>query len=323
MKKPEWMPKKNSSGLPFKPVKSKIKAEGAGLMHLYELAEKDKALAKNLFLSLESHFGKGKDLIYGNFLEANVFFIDKKGEIEIELENSVAMNFFVVRENAELFLVSRAGENSFFFNNIILGKNADAKVSTLKERCNHCSCFQSSKLGESASLVSASFWSGRGNRSSSAELSGKNSRYQCMDMALSDDSEKAHLNSVSKSTAPGTFSRLVMRGVVKDHSEMRFRGMVKAGKKADKTNGSLEQNLLVLNDGASAEAEPLLEIENNQSECEHSAAVHSVDERKLFYLQSRGLSRRRALTTVVAGFMHSALSGVEDKKMRKLFIPFE
>ena len=74
---------------------------------------------------------------------------------------------------------------------------------------------------------------------------------------------------------------------------------------------------MLLNPGARADANPQLEIENNDVRSSHSASVGQMSEDKLFYLESRGISRSDARKLLVAGFLGSAIRKIQDESQRE------
>jgi Fe-S cluster assembly protein SufB len=52
-----------------------------------------------------------------------------------------------------------------------------------------------------------------------------------------------------------------------------------------------------------SDAYPTIITDDSDSDVEHEASVSKVDEEKLFYLKSRGLSEEEATSLIVAGFI--------------------
>jgi Fe-S cluster assembly protein SufD len=73
---------------------------------------------------------------------------------------------------------------------------------------------------------------------------------------------------------------------------------------------------MVLSEHAKADAIPNLEIEANDVRCGHAASVGPVEEETLFYLQSRGISRKEAERLVVTGFFQEVLDRVTLEEVR-------
>ncbi len=102
--------------------------------------------------------------------------------------------------------------------------------------------------------------------------------------------------------APHTFSDLLYKAGLKDHSRVVWKGMIRVEKDAQRTDAYQKNDNLVLSDSARADSIPGLEIEANDVRCTHGATAGRVDEEMLFYAQARGISRESAIRLIVEGF---------------------
>ncbi|OGD79606.1 hypothetical protein A2368_02630 [Candidatus Collierbacteria bacterium RIFOXYB1_FULL_49_13] len=112
-------------------------------------------------------------------------------------------------------------------------------------------------------------------------------------------------------------ARIWVRGVVGDGATLDMSGMIKINKDARGVDDFLEMRALMWGKSSVALAEPQLEIEANQVKASHAAAVGRMDEEQLFYLQSRGMKRKKAEKMIVDGFMGELTSKIEDKRLWK------
>ena len=118
--------------------------------------------------------------------------------------------------------------------------------------------------------------------------------------------------------APHTESDLLFKGVVLDRARTVFRGELHLRKEAQQTNAYQATHSLLLSPRARADALPILEIEADDVRCKHGSTTGRVDEEQIFYLMSRGLSRRDAQRLIVQGFFETVISefpveGVREK----------
>jgi len=60
---------------------------------------------------------------------------------------------------------------------------------------------------------------------------------------------------------------------------------------------------LILDDISEATADPKLEIESDDVKASHAATVSKIDEEQIFYLQNRGVDRKKASDLIVEGFL--------------------
>ncbi len=107
--------------------------------------------------------------------------------------------------------------------------------------------------------------------------------------------------------APHATSDLLYKGALDDASGSVFRGIIRVAPGAQRTDAYQTNRNLLLSEQASAHALPNLEIEADDVRCSHGATVGQLEEEALFYLQSRGLSRRKAERLVVRGFLQDVL----------------
>lgn len=102
---------------------------------------------------------------------------------------------------------------------------------------------------------------------------------------------------------PHTTANTTLKGVARDNSKIRFLGRIIIEPKCGDTNSFLEERILLLSDKAKAEAVPELEILADDVKCSHAATISNIPKEHLFYLQSRGLSKKNAEDAIVEGFL--------------------
>jgi len=100
-----------------------------------------------------------------------------------------------------------------------------------------------------------------------------------------------------------TRARTSLKGVAYDKAKVVFEGRIRVMKNCPDTNSFLTERILLLSDEARAETVPDLEIESDDVKCSHAATVSQIDEGQIFYLMSRGLSRKVAEEMIVEGFL--------------------
>lgn len=131
----------------------------------------------------------------------------------------------------------------------------------------------------------------------------------------SDDQHFEH-RVVSRHEAPQAYSNLLYKGALKDTARTVFFGNLVVPPGAPGTDAYQTNRNLVLNNGASAETIPFLEIESSEVKCSHAGAVGRVDDEHLFYLQSRGVGEAEAKQLIVLGFLQEVLEEVKLDELR-------
>jgi len=118
------------------------------------------------------------------------------------------------------------------------------------------------------------------------------------------------LSSIHKS--PSTKGRVIVRGILKDSSYARIRGLIKIEKDAQMSEDFLEEKTLLIGKESKVETFPYLEIEADDVRASHAATISVVDEEQLFYLRSRGLKRSQATELIIEGFLQGVLDEFDE-----------
>ena len=129
---------------------------------------------------------------------------------------------------------------------------------------------------------------------------------------LDHDTQQNHL-------APHTTSDLLFKGALKGRSRSVWQGMIYVAKGAEKADGYQANRNLVLEEGARADSIPGLEILADDVRCTHGATVGKMEQEPLFYLQSRGISRKEAERLVVEGFFDPIMQRIPFEGVRDRF----
>jgi len=148
------------------------------------------------------------------------------------------------------------------------------------------------------------------------ELRGPGASSEMLGLLFADGTQHIDLDTYQNHVAPHCTSDLLYKGVLKDRARTVWRGMIWAHKDAQKTNAYQKNDNLILSDGARADSIPGLEIEANDLRCTHGVTAGKIDPDHLFYLMSRGLSRKQAERTIVEGFFEPLLARVPVESIR-------
>lgn len=113
-----------------------------------------------------------------------------------------------------------------------------------------------------------------------------------------------------------TYSDLDFKVVLEDAAHSAYTGLIRIDLEAAGCEAYQENRNLLLDEKCRAESIPELEILNENVRCTHGATVGPVDEEQVFYLMTRGLSRRDAERTIVEGFFTPVLDRIDDETLR-------
>jgi Fe-S cluster assembly protein SufD len=140
-----------------------------------------------------------------------------------------------------------------------------------------------------------------------ARLEGPGSRSDMLGVYFGREDQHFDHNTRQDHVSPHASSDLLYKGALLDRSNAVFRGIIRVHPKAQRTDAYQTNRNLLLSPDAKATSLPNLEIEADDVRCSHGATVGQLDREEMFYLMSRGLSRREAERLVVFGFLAEAL----------------
>ncbi|QHS23146.1 Fe-S cluster assembly protein SufD [Virgibacillus sp. MSP4-1] len=134
-------------------------------------------------------------------------------------------------------------------------------------------------------------------------LMGDNSYSEAKSVSVGRGKQKQDF--VSNITHYGKFTEgyILQHGVMKEQSSSIFSGVGKIEFGASKSNAEQESRVLMLDHGARGDANPILLIDEDDVEAGHAASVGRVDPVQLYYLMSRGISKREAERLIIHGFL--------------------
>ena len=167
-------------------------------------------------------------------------------------------------------------------------------------------------LEEGAELEYSHHVLGESEENTRVVLKGAESRVLSQTLFFGSGAQKQSLRMDHVHQGKNTYSKMISRGAVKDSAQGKFFGNIRMEPGCSGADASLEEHNLLLSSGSKIEAVPWLEIQHNEVQASHSATLEKVDDEKLFYLQSRGLTSEAALELLVEGFFWDALQKCPD-----------
>ena len=111
---------------------------------------------------------------------------------------------------------------------------------------------------------------------------------------------------------PNCNSKEQYRTVMDDKSEGVFQGKILVRKIAQKTDGQMMSQALLLSEDAAFYNKPELEIYADDVVCAHGATCGELDEDLLFYLRARGIPMDQAKKMLVLAFLAEAVENVSN-----------
>ncbi len=116
--------------------------------------------------------------------------------------------------------------------------------------------------------------------------------------------------------SPNCESHELYKGIYFDKSTGVFNGKVIVEKEAQKTNAFQQNNNILIDDGATINAKPQLEIFADDVKCSHGCTIGQLDSDALFYMRSRGIPKKEANGLLLYAFANDALEKIKIPELK-------
>jgi len=220
--------------------------------------------------------------------------------------------------------VAEVGDEAALNNCVIevfVGANSDVRVATMnnlgKETVDVT--YRRSLVERDGRLewIVADFSDGRVISDNTAHLSGEGSQMQVKTVVLGTGEMRANVTSTIHHEARHTISDINARSVMKDSASSILNSITKIEKGASKSDGQQSGKVLMLNPEARGDANPILLIDENDVSAGHAASVGRIDPLQLYYLMSRGISKKEAEKLLIYGFLDAVISKIPSEALQK------
>ncbi len=119
---------------------------------------------------------------------------------------------------------------------------------------------------------------------------------------------------------PHGISRELYKGVLDDRARGVFQGRVIVAKDAQQTDSQMNNRNLLLSDDAEADSKPQLEIYADDVKCGHGVTVGQLDEKSIFYLQSRCIDEEVARNILTFAFANEMVDRIKIKALHEMIL---
>ncbi|WP_026601266.1 Fe-S cluster assembly protein SufD [Methylomonas sp. 11b] len=119
---------------------------------------------------------------------------------------------------------------------------------------------------------------------------------------------------------PHGISREFYKGVLDNKARGVFQGRVVVAEDAQQTDSEMNNRNLLLSADAEVDTKPQLEIYADDVKCSHGVTVGQLEEKSVFYLQSRGLDEEAARNILTFAFANEMVDKVENAELKALLL---
>ena len=248
-----------------------------------------------------------------NFNKENNFLIDYN-IIEVE---DFAKATIIITYNSED--EEKAYRNGII--RVIAGRNSEVKLIKIQTLNTNSENFESSKieaLGQGkVEYYSVELGAKVNGISHKSYLEEDSAEIYIKPAYLADSDRKLDLEYSIVFKGRKSIGEIQGRGAVKDTAQKVFRGNLYFERGAAKSEGREGEFAILLDKKVKAHSIPTLFCNEDDVIGEHAASVGKVDEAKLFYLMSRGLSESRAKKLIVESSFRPILDNIDDEAIKE------
>jgi Fe-S cluster assembly protein SufD len=117
---------------------------------------------------------------------------------------------------------------------------------------------------------------------------------------------------------PNGISREFYKGILNDRARGVFQGRVVVAKDAQKTDSQMNNRNLLLSSDAEIDTKPQLEIYADDVKCAHGMTIGQLEEKSIFYLQSRGIDEETAKHILTFAFANEMVDKISFEPLKVL-----
>src|SRR3989338_215002 len=244
--------------------------------------------------------------------------------IEITLQSGISRNFIIMEANSSAEILEHitggSGLNSNF-TEVHAPKDAKVTVHSLHDAADDVSEFSYKRayIGRNSSVNwNVGQFGGSLNRIKVDNFFvGEGAHSRTVGVFSGAGKQHMDLSTNAFHSVPNTSSNIIVKGAPKGSASEAYRGVIKIEKTAPGTSSYLSDHAIMLGENAVANSIPSLMIDNSEVQCSHSASAGQVDEEKMIYMMSRGLSREQAETMIVEGFYVPVINAIPSIAVRE------
>lgn len=151
------------------------------------------------------------------------------------------------------------------------------------------------------------------------KLTGEGAQAKVRMAMLSRKDEKKHYCVHIEHLARHTTGIMDNYGVVKDEARLTVDGIGTINKGYNGSTAHQTNKIIVFDEKCQASANPYLYIDEYDVTASHAAAVGKMDEDHLYYLQTRGLTKRQAMQLITYGYLEPVIHVVDNEMLQERF----
>lgn len=168
------------------------------------------------------------------------------------------------------------------------------------------------KVGENGIMewVDANLGSKTTMKYPSCVLFGNGARGEMLSLSYAGSEQHQDVGGKMIHLAPNTSSRIISKSVSKYGGRNSYRGLVFVKSALKNVSSFVSCDAMILDKKSRSDTYPTIKINSSNAKVSHEATLQKIDDERLFYLQSRGISKVNAESLMVNGFIEPVVKEI-------------
>ncbi|MGL4740785.1 MAG: Fe-S cluster assembly protein SufD [Sarcina sp.] len=153
-------------------------------------------------------------------------------------------------------------------------------------------------------------------------LTGDRSEGNVYSIYIGTDKETIDMNYIMTIKGKKSIANMDVKGALTDSALKNFKGTLDFKRGATASKGSEEEYCMLLSEKSRSRSVPLLLCEEDDVSGEHAAASGRIDEDKLFYLMTRGISYEEARLLIINAAFNPIIDQIGNEEIRNEILKY-
>ena len=267
-------------------------------------------------LEIQENYKFKKVLVIYNFFTNNLKnkILNNKNKIKINKNSELHIIEYTINESKFNFI-----NNSY--ENIVLEENSKLRSIYLQRNISDgfFHKYLKNKISTNSDYTNLIFSSGlKFNKFDiECDLVGESAKCNILSGLFLNNDEHQEIKTQINHLYPCCKSYQKVKNVLSSKSKGIFQGKIFVKDIAQKTDAYQLGKALLLNDATEFNSKPELEIYADDVKCSHGSASGSIDEDSIYYLMTRGLSRKDSSKLLIKGFLNDIIEFIKSPSIKK------
>ena len=149
------------------------------------------------------------------------------------------------------------------------------------------------------------------------KLIGNNSKNNLNSIYIGNKNQVFDINYLIDAIGKNTLSNIDVQGSLKDEARKNFKGTIDFKRGCKGSTGSENEYCILLSDKSISRSLPMLLCTEEDVVGNHATASGKVNDKTLFYIMSRGISKKDAEKLIVKSNLNNLLSIIKDNEIKE------